>query len=324
MTEPGLERSHSIAPGLATIIVAFNNATTIGQLVRSVAEIRGCSTVVVVDNGTDGSGDVAAAAGALVVRCPDNPGFGTGQNRGVAATTEPFLLLLNPDAELVTGGVEHGLEVLRSRPDVAAVQGVITSRRTGGPERSMGPDLRWVHLVGRALELKQLLRTSGGRLLARMAGVDDQVNRVPGTTSEVETLAATALLVRRSAFEDVGGFDEQYFLYGEDLDLCRRFRLRSWKLLGLPIPWATHQDGSTSANDFERELAWWNGTMTYAARWWPRLDWALGLVAVGIMAARLTARRPSEWKRIESRLCLGPGRIRQTNNMVRRWGSAAE
>jgi len=310
MNEPGHDQSHSIAPGIATIIVAYNNATTIGQLVRSVAEIKGCSTVVVVDNGTDGSGDVAAAAGALVVRCPDNPGFGTGQNRGVAATTEPFLLLLNPDAELVNGGVEHGLEVLRSRPDTAAVQGVITSRRSGGPERSMGPDLRWVHLVGRALGLKRLLRTSGGRALARIGGVKDQVNRVPAGVAEVETLAATAVLIRRSAFGDVGGFDERYFLYGEDLDLCRRLRRRSWKLLGLGTPWATHDDGSTSANDFERELAWWNGTMGYAASWWTTRGWVLGLGAATAMSVRLCVRRPSQCERIIRQILVGPSRAR--------------
>ena len=173
-----------------------------------------------------------AAAGARVVCDPANPGFGAGQNRGVAATSAPFVLLLNPDAQADGAGVESGVQWLRSDPRIGAVQGVITNRTTGLPERSQGRELGPVHLLGRALGLRRLLRFAPVRAVSHRIGLfADHVERVPVVPVPVESLAATALLVRREAFTAVGGFDESYFLYGEDLDLCHRMRADSWTLL---------------------------------------------------------------------------------------------
>ena len=291
-TRPAEEHDPS-APPIDVVVVAYGNAATIAATVEQAMTIPGCASVVVVDNGTDDSAAVATDAGAVALRRPDNPGFGTSQNLGVAATESPFVLLLNPDAVPDPEGIRTGVEVMVERPAVAAVQGVITSRRTGRPERSMGPDLTWRHLIGRALALRHLLGAAFGRRLARSTGVSDVVHRLPDAAVEVETLAATALLVRRSAFDDVGGFDDGYFLYGEDLELCRRLRDGGWTLIGLPVPWATHADGSTADSSFSRELSWWRGTMRYAARWWSTGTMAMAMVAAALMWARLSIRHPS-------------------------------
>lgn len=293
------------------MVVAYNNASTIASTVRRAQSLPNCTTVVVVDNGLDDSGPIAERAGARVVLRPDNPGFGVAQNRGVDATAEPFVLLLNPDAETFDDGIREGLAVIDGDDRVGAVQGIITSRHDGRPERSMGPDLRWVHLMGRALALRSLLSTAPGRWLARALGVGDTVDRVPPAPTHVETLAATALLVRRDAFDDVGGFDESFFLYGEDLDLCRRLRSAEWELVGLPIPWATHCDGSTAASSFDRELTWWNGTLGYAAKWWETRHWTLALGASGLMAARLMLRRWSSRHVVIDQLIIQPRRRRR-------------
>src|SRR5205085_7351789 len=130
---------------------------------------------------------------------------------------------LNPDAMVEGDAVAKGVRLLKRRGDVAAVQGVILNATTGGPERSHGRALGPIHLVGRAFGLRRVLTWRGARAVARhLPIVTDHVERTPESETVTASLAATAVLVRRAAFDAVGGFDERYFLYGEDVDLCRR------------------------------------------------------------------------------------------------------
>ena len=91
---------------------------------------------------------------------------------------------------------------------------------------------------------------------------------------------------------EVGGFDEQYFLYGEDLDVCRRWRAAGWCLVALPDRFAVHDGGALSGRWAARELAWWGGTMRFAARWWGRTAWRAALGAATGQWLKLTAREP--------------------------------
>ena len=279
---------------LDAIVVAYGSRPDIAPCIESLQAVRGLATIMVVDHGTDGTAEVASALGALAVSDPSNPGFGAGHNHGMSLTSAPFVLLVNPDARAIPGAIEEGLTLMVRRPEVAALQGVITDAATGRPERSHGVALGPAHLWGRALHLRVLLRWPPVQALARrVAGLADHVERVPIGPVATEALAATALLVRRRAFEEVGGFDQRFFLYGEDMDLSRRFREAGWTLLALPIPWAVHRAGSSHRSSWQREVQWWRGTMTFAAKWYPPRDWALALCAAVVRATTLAIRRPS-------------------------------
>lgn len=207
------------------VIVAYRSRDVIEDCLHAALAIPRLGVIVVVDHGQDGVAAVARQLGATVLEDPSNPGFAAGQNRGVAMTQAPFVLLLNPDAVIRPAGVQVGAEFLELAEDVAAVQGVIVTSR-GGAERSQGAELGPVHLLGRAVGARRLLRMGLARHVARrVRAVADHVDRVPDEPRDVEALAATAVLLRRAAFDAVGGFDTSYFLYGEDLDLCRRLRL---------------------------------------------------------------------------------------------------
>jgi len=284
----------SASARLAVVIVGYGNADSIAECVRRARALDDVAEVVVVDHGTDGTADIAEAVGARVFRRPQNPGFGAGQNRGVRATTAPYVLLLNPDAVPVPAGIAAGLATIDADHGVAMVQGVIVNQGTGEPERSQGRELGPVHLYGRALGAKRLLALRPVRAVAARIGVlADHVDRVPDAPVPVASLAATAVIVRRDAFDSVGGFDESYFLYGEDLDLCHRLRAAGWTLLALPQRFALHVGGASASTAVARERTWWRGTMRFAALWWSPAAWNAALGAAVLQWCALVARRPS-------------------------------
>jgi N-acetylglucosaminyl-diphospho-decaprenol L-rhamnosyltransferase len=293
-----------------TVLVAFNSEDVIERALHPLRPLGG--RVVVVDHGDGASAQKAAELGAITFEDPTNPGFGTGQNRGFESTGTDFVLLCNPDAIVSPDAVLQGVQVMAAHPDVAAVQGVIVNTATGSPERSQGLELRAVHLLGRAVDARRLLRRPAIRSIARRCTtLGDHVERVPAGPVEVESLAATAVLVRRTAFAEVGGFDPSFFLYGEDFDLCHRLRLAGWKLLALPGVWAEHLGGASMSSTWDREIHWWRGNLTFAARWWGRSAWALALVAATIRCVRLAAGDPKRSYEAVSALVITPARSRR-------------
>jgi GT2 family glycosyltransferase len=303
---------------LDVVIVAYGNREVIGACVEGARQLPGVGEVVVVDHGHDGSGAVAAARGARVLSNPANPGFGTGQNRGVATTTARYVLLLNPDADPDPEGIAAGIRALDADPQVAIVQGVIANRVTGQPERSQGRELGPVHLLGRAVSARRLLAYAWvRRVFGRVGTLADHVERAPTRPVSVESLAATCVLVRRRALDQIGGFDESYFLYGEDLDLCRRLRNRGWRLVALPHRFAQHDGGASSSTSTDRELSWWRGTLRFSALWWSDPAWMLAIVAATIQCARLCLRDPRISRRAWRALMAEPIQDRRARRRAR-------
>jgi GT2 family glycosyltransferase len=168
-----------------------------------------------------------------------------------------------------------------------------------------------VHLLGRALGARRLLGTGWARAVARRSTVlADHAQRVPSAPVFVESLAATAVLVRRVAFEEVGGFDPRYFLYGEDLDLCRRLRLAGWQLVAVPEVFATHASGGSAESSWARETSWWRGTMQFAGRWWAGPAWSVAVVAALLRCLRLSVRHPGRARSALAALVVDPSRER--------------
>lgn len=292
-----------------TVLVAYNSADVIGGALRLAGELGG--RAVVVDHGDGESALIASAMGAVGIHDPSNPGFGTGQNRGVSFTGSEFVLLCNPDAEIQLDAVREGVDLLRRRPEVAAVQGVIVNSLTGLPERSAGVEVGPIHLVGRAVGAKALLGLPVVAGLARRsAALADHAQRVPAEPTDVEWLAATALLVRRSAFDAVRGFDESYFLYGEDLDLCDRLRRAGWKLVTVPQVFAVHASGGSADAGWNREANWWRGTLQFGAGRWSGPAWSLAMAAAAGRWIRLAVRHPRHAGATFSALVADPVRRR--------------
>ena len=297
---------------IEAVVVAFRSAGLIEECLDALEANTAVHRVVVVEQ----SGETHAPRGPAVefVARP-NRGFGAGVNEGLRLTDAPFVLVVNPDA-VVTDAVARALPMFDAA-EVGAVQGVVLGRETGLPERSSGVLMRPMHLWGRALGGRRLLEVPLARSVARrLQLLRDHADRIPARVAEVEWLAATAVLYRRAALVDVDGFDEGYFLYGEDLDLAVRLRRAGWRLLALPDTWAVHRSGASSPSTLERELHWWAGTVRYAAQWWSAPAWLAAVAASAVAALRLLSADGARIREIVDMLVATP--VRERSSLVER------
>ncbi len=175
----------------------------------------------------------------MVVRSSENTGFSAGCNRGAALATEPVLLFLNPDCILMPGSLPVLVEALGSTERVGMAGGLLTDAQgheQGGARRSIPTPWR------------SFVRGFG---LARLAWLSPRIfsdfylhrDPLPRAAVEVEAVSGALTLVSREAFEDVGPWDEGFFLHCEDLDLCMRFRNKGWRVVFEPRARAIHYRG---------------------------------------------------------------------------------
>ena len=231
-----------MTPELAAVIVNYNAGPELATALQSIADdmgSRGWEAVVVDNASIDGSSDLASvfAPHARVVRNAVNVGFGRGINQGVAASTAPFILIMNPDCRLEHGALATMRAELEGRqrcaivgPRVLDPDGSEQGSARGDPDMLTG-------LFGRTGLLRNLLPSSS---VSRRNVVSN------GESATVDWVSGACMLVRRAAFDDVSGFDPRYFLYWEDADLCRRLRARGYEIRYVPGATAVHQVGQSS------------------------------------------------------------------------------
>src|SRR5688572_4847469 len=197
---------------------------------------------VVVDNASsDGSaGEVAAfAPHARLVQNRQNVGFARGVNQGLAATAASTVLIMNPDCRLEQGafGVLNG-ELQRDEgvalvgPRILNPDGSVQGSARGDPDMLTG-------LFGRSTALRRALPNLA---VSKRNVVAD----AGGGSTDVDWVSGACMLARRSALERVRGFDERYFLYWEDADLCRRLRGEGYRIRYVPTATAVHRVGHSS------------------------------------------------------------------------------
>lgn len=160
-------------------------------------------------------------AGAIrleLVHYPENPGYGVANNRVLNPSSDDFLLVLNPDAELAVDALAVALDFLKRHPDVVAVAPRVVNE-DGDREFlcKQRPGVFTFLLRGFAPNWLK------ARFEKRLAQFDMREETADGVlTANVPIASGCCLLMRGDAFRDMGGFDERYFLYFEDFDLCVR------------------------------------------------------------------------------------------------------
>ena len=228
---------------VAVIVVAWNSAA---ELASAVGSVPAGVPVVVVDNAsTDSSADVAARAGARVRRLHSNMGFGPACNAGVEEARKEnagvrAFLFLNPDAALVEG--ERSLDALLLELSRDPEVGAAAPRLEGEGQEIF--QLRKLPTFGSlAREALFLNRLWPENPWLRRERYLDRKRTEP---FDVEQPAGAALLVRREAFEAVGGFDPAFApAWFEDVDLCAKLWKSGWRIRYVPASHATHVGGTT-------------------------------------------------------------------------------
>ena len=255
----------------AAVVVNYESGDLLAACVRSLLTDGGFDEpeVVVVDNGsTDGSvarmrRDLSTehAAFVTVVEPGANLGYAGGVNRGVASTSAPVVMVCNPDVEVVAGTAAAMVQRLEREPDLAAV-GPSIRNLDGSLYPSARADPSPLDAVGHAVLGAVAPRNRFTRRY-RQLDVD------PSRARDVEWVSGAAMWLRRSAVESVGGWDEHYFMYLEDVDVCWRLRRLGWRVAYDPAGEVVHvQAASTEHHPYRMILRHHRSAYRFAAKRW--------------------------------------------------------
>lgn len=236
-------------PQLSVVIVSWNVRELLDRCLLSLrTSLQGGdgrdlrAEVIVVDNGSaDGGPEMVRAKYPEVrlIEAGDNLGFTRGTNLGISRSRGSYLLLLNPDTEVLGDAPGTIISYLEEHPRVGIVgpqllnpDGTVQSSRRRFPTLATAP-MESTVLQGWSPENPVLTRYY---VLDRS---DDQVQ-------EVDWLVGACLLARRQAVEEVGPLDERFFMYSEELDWCRRMADAGWQVVYLPTAQVIHHGGKSS------------------------------------------------------------------------------
>jgi GT2 family glycosyltransferase len=229
---------------VCAIIVSHNSREWLDAALSSLAEhTREVSLeVVVVDNGEDGAGEYAAERFPFVrtIRC-QNRGFGHANNRGLEITDARFVLFLNPDTEFVAGELDALVAAMERMPDVG-----LAGLRQVNADDALVPSMRRFPSVRRALaEALPVERVplAGGLLGERVLSQTDYDQII-----ECDWTSGSAMFARVAAVEGIGGFDESFFLFSEETDLCWRIRWDGWRIVHIPDVTIRHHEQGHQSN----------------------------------------------------------------------------
>lgn len=247
------------------VIVSFERRDLLLRCCASLRTHAPDARMIVVDNASaDGSAEAVAKAypTAAVIPMGSNAGFAAASNRGAAHGMAPWILLLNPDAELTAGALPALLAALEADPGAAAA----------GP-RIRGEDGELELSVGRTMSLcndamfKLLESLRGKRLLRGL------LERRYRSSRAVASLSGACMLLRRAAWEELGGMDEGFFLYAEDVDLCLRLRNAGWRLRFVAAAEIRHLRGAATGLDRATTAAhYWSSQQRFYSKHRTRLQ----------------------------------------------------
>ncbi len=234
---------------LSIIIVSWNVRDLLRRCLQSIADHRPptsdlrppTSEIIVVDNASgDGSVEMVRSEYPHVqlIANPTNRGFTGGNNDGLACARGRYILLLNPDTEVVGDALATMVAYADAHPQVGALGPQLLN-----PDGSVQSSRRRFPTLLTALFESTWLQSLAPRGILRHYYALDLPDDRP---AEVDWVTGAALLVRREAMEQVGKLDAGFFMYSEELDWCKRIKDAGWKIVYLPSAQVIHHVGKSS------------------------------------------------------------------------------
>ena len=264
------------------VIVNWNSGAQLRECLQSFAAVADddvAARVTVIDNAsTDGSSEgLEASVPLAVVRNADNRGFGAACNQGAAGSEADFLLFLNPDTRLMPGSFAEPVRYLRAHENKrVGIVGI----------QLVDADGRVARNTARAPTAWSMVGNSVGfdRLAPRLFPPHFVTEWAHDQTRTVDQVMGAFFLVRRSLFEALGGFDERFFVYYEDLDFSVRARAQGWQSVYLSTAQAFHRgQGTTEGATARRTFYFCRSRILYARKHFG----ALGALAVTLATLAL-------------------------------------
>lgn len=209
---------------IAVGIINWNSGHWLNDCIASLIATSDVAEIAVIDNAsTDGSlqGINESDPRVKILRNTSNLGFSGGVNQAFAATSAGYVLILNPDIGVLPGVVGEMRRFLDEHSKAAAVGGHVGSGYLPRP-----------------------LPTAASLIRENLGFRRDLPRREGNEPYEVEQPAAAALMIRRAAFQDVGGFDDRFYpAWYEDVDFCKKLKSADWKIFFVPAAQFLHEGG---------------------------------------------------------------------------------
>jgi GT2 family glycosyltransferase len=272
-----------LTPDVSILVVTYRCRDEVLECLASIrtSTQRVRYEVIVVDNAS-GDGTVQAIAAAFpevrLVELAENVGFAAGVNRAAREATGEFLLLLNPDSVVHEGAVDRLTLFAREHPEHGLYGG-----RTLWPDGSVCPGSCWGRPTLWSLFcFATLLSTAfrGSRLFdpESLGGWERDCVR------EVDIVTGCLLLAPRAVWNDLGGFDTRFFMYGEDADLSLRAARAGLRPVVVPDAVTTHEVGVSSSTRADKLVLLYTGKATLIRKHWPpgKRELGLGLLWLGV------------------------------------------
>jgi GT2 family glycosyltransferase len=247
----------SAPPRVSALIVSFNTRELTLEAIGSVVDEPGVETIVLDNASRDGSPEVVGKRfpGVHLIQSEENLGFAGGVNRAAAAARAETLLVLNSDARLCRGALELMFSLLQRQPRA----GLVAPAMCYADGRRQTSAFAFPGLLQVALDLRPIDRLMDTRVNGRV--------RAAAEPRQVDHPLGACMLIRGTAWRDVGPLDEGYFMYLEEIDWCRRARSRGWQIWHHPHALVVHHGGASTSQQPEAMFAQlWRSRLRYYSR----------------------------------------------------------
>jgi GT2 family glycosyltransferase len=233
-----------LQPDVSVIVVSFNTRNVLLKCLQTLAREAGgvrYETIVVDNASRDGSAEMVEQEfpEAMLIRSPVNLGFAAANNRGFAVAQGRYVVLLNSDAFLRPGALPKAVERMDADPQIGA-----------GGARLVGRDDSWQPSARMFPSFANDLLTLSGLAAkypqSRFFGRFDRTWANPDEAAEVDWVPGAFSIIPRRVLESVAYFDEQFFLYYEEVDLCRRIKAAGYSVWYWPDVAVVHLGGESS------------------------------------------------------------------------------
>lgn len=227
---------------LSIVILNWNVRELLDRCLASLRADHFMLEIIVVDNASQDDSVALVRTkypSVTVIANAENRGFTGGNNQGIAAAQGRYVMVLNPDTEVLGDALDQLVAYLDEHPAVGAIGPQLLN-----PDRSIQSSRRrFPTLVTAFFESTWLQGLAPKRILTHYTMAD-----VPATTTqEVDWLNGACTIFRREVFDRVGAYDAQnFFMYSEELDLCRRVKEAGWQIVYLPQAQVVHYVGKSS------------------------------------------------------------------------------